>query len=163
MRLYMKKIMFPLLAGLLLTNCNNKKSGEKFELLKSASFLIGNWEHRSLEGTLTETWTKVNDSTYHGEAYFIKEDDTLHHEQISLSQQGTVLTYSPVVKGQNNGKPVRFNLTDSQGKGLIFENPSHNYPQKISYTMLKDSLVAEISGQQQGKQSKERFVMGKVE
>ena len=44
----------------------------------------------------------------------------------------------------------------------MFENPGHDFPKKISYTKItNDSLVAEISGQQQGKPASEKFAMKK--
>jgi hypothetical protein len=35
-------------------------------------------EAQSDGGTLTETWKKANDSTYNGQAYFMKGTDTIH-------------------------------------------------------------------------------------
>ena len=81
-----------------------------------------------------ETWKKVNDSTFKAESYFIKEKDTLHFETIILQQKGEKLTYNATVKGQNNDKAVAFNLTSATEKKLVFENPKHDYPQKITYT-----------------------------
>ena len=79
-----------------------------------------------------------------------------------MQQKGEELTYSAAVKGQNNDKPVAFKLTTQTEKQLVFENPKHDYPQKISYTQItSDSLVAKISGIQQGKPSSEQFSMKK--
>jgi hypothetical protein len=45
---------------------------------------------------------------------------------------------------------------------LVFENPKHDYPKKITYTKINDdSLVAEISGILDGKPSSEKFSMKK--
>ena len=95
---------------------------------------MGNWENKSVDGNLTENWKKVNDSTFQAQSYFIKEKDTLHFESIILQQKGENLTYTATVKGQNNDKPVAFKLTTATEKQMVFENPKHDYPQKISYT-----------------------------
>ncbi|WP_426091591.1 DUF6265 family protein [Flavobacterium sp. DSR3-2] len=143
-------------------SCKNSDANEK-EKIKAANWLLGNWESKSVEGNLTETWEKVNDSTFQAQSYFIKEKDTLHFESITLQQKGDKLTYSATVKGQNNDKAVTFKLTTGTEKQMVFENPKHDYPKKIIYTQItKDSLVANISGIQQGKPSSEQFSMKKI-
>lgn len=77
-----------------------------------------------------------------------------------LQQIGEQLSYKANVRGQNDDKPVAFLLTETKENQLVFENPTHDYPQKISYTQVsKDSLVAEISGIQSGKPSSEKYIM----
>lgn len=151
-----------LLLLLAIVSCKNSDS-DKNEKIKAAKWLLGNWENNSADGNLSETWKKVNDSTFQAKSYFIKEKDTLHFEAITLQQKGEELTYSATVQGQNNDKPVSFKLTTSTEKQMVFENPKHDYPQKISYTQITpDSLVAKISGIQQGKPSSEQFSMKKT-
>jgi RNA-binding protein YhbY len=48
-------------------------------------------------GTLTETWKKANDSTYNGQAYFMKGTDTIHTEKI-LQQVEDELSYNTTIK-----------------------------------------------------------------
>ena len=147
---------------LAIVSCKNSDS-TKNEKIKAASWLLGNWENKAVDGTLTEYWGKVNDSTFQAQSYFIKEKDTVHFESILLQQKGENLTYTATVKGQNNDKPVAFKLTTATDKQVSFENLKHDYPQKISYTQITpDSLVAKISGIQQGKPSSEQFSMKKI-
>lgn len=154
-----KTVIFPVLL-LVFISCQNSNKNDKIKL---SNWLIGKWENKTESGNLEETWTKVNDSTYKGESYFIKGKDTLHFESIVLQQNGEELFYNPTVKGQNNDKPVPFKLTTSTEKQLVFENPKHDYPQKIIYNQItKDSLVAEISGIQQGKPSSDKYSMKKT-
>jgi hypothetical protein len=128
--------------------------------IKTAHWLLGQWEAQSGGGTLTEIWKKANDSTYNGQAYFMKGTDTIHNEKILLQQVEDQLSYNTAIKGQNDDEPVSFILTDRNETQLLFENIKHNYPQKISYTRIsKDSLVTEISGMQSGKLSSEKYIM----
>ena len=151
-----------ILVLLVIVSCKNSDSN-KNEKIKAASWLLGNWENKSADGNLSETWKKVNDSTFQAESYFIKEKDTLHFETITLQQKGEELTYNAAVKGQNNDKPVSFKLTTATDKQLVFENPKHDYPQKISYTQITpENLAAKITGIQQGKPSSEQFSMKKI-
>lgn len=147
---------------LAIVSCKNSESNEK-DKIKVARWLLGNWENKLADRKLSETWKKVNDSTFQAQSYFIKEKDTLHFETITLKQTGEELTYNAAVKGQNGDKPVTFKLTNLTEKQLVFENLKHDYPKKISYTQItEDSLVAEISGILAGKPSSEKFSMKKI-
>lgn len=146
---------------LVAVSCQKKESVEK-DKIKIADWIIGNWENKSAEGILTENWQKLNDSTFNASSYYIKGKDTLHFETIVLAQKGETLTYFATVKGQNEDKAITFASTAESDKQLVFENPKHDYPQKITYTKNADNtLTAEISGNLQGKPSSEKFVMTK--
>jgi hypothetical protein len=158
-----KKIAFLVLITIF-ASCKKADSDDsdknEKDKIKTVHWLLGQWETQSLDGTLTETWKKANDSTYTGQSYFMKGTDTIHTETIVLQQIGDELNYNANVKGQNDDKPVAFILTETNEKQLVFENLKHDYPQKISYTQVsKDSLVAEISGVQSGKPSSEKYTM----
>ncbi len=146
---------------LAIVSCKKTETVEK-DTIKIADWLIGTWENKSTDGVLTESWQKVNDSTFSATSYFIKTDDTLHSEKITLSQKGEMLMYSATVNGQNNDKAVDFGSTTETEKKLIFENPSHDYPQKITYTKENDNtIIAEITGDLRGKKTTERFILKK--
>lgn len=137
-----------------------QKKPAKPTLTQQAGWLIGTWQNKSPEGLLVEKWQKQNDSTYTGKSYFLAGKDTAFAENIVLQQRSGKLYYIPTVKNQNGGKPVKFTQT---GSGLVFTNPAHDYPQKITYKQVKpDSLVAEISGMSKGKFKSEKFPMGRV-
>jgi hypothetical protein len=146
----------------LFISCQNK-SEKNFEQLEKMNWLIGNWENKMDDGILSETWKKENDSTFSGKSYFIvNSKDTVHSETIILTQLNNQLIYSPTVKGQNDDKPIDFIMTSDSENNFVFENPKHDYPQKIVYKKVNEnSLVATISGMQQGKQSTESYPMKK--
>jgi hypothetical protein len=157
----MKKAILSLVILLSIISCQKSKVVAKIVV---ADWLLGNWENKSPDGNLFESWKKVNDSLFIGESYFIKGKDTLHSEKIQMKQKGEALFYIATVKGQNNDKPVTFKYNDTIQKLLVFENPKHDFPQKIMYSQItKDSIVIQISGIQQGKPSSERFSMKKTE
>ncbi|MDD2821923.1 MAG: DUF6265 family protein [Flavobacterium sp.] len=158
----MRKTFTILVLLLVVAACKNSDSN-KNDKIKASQWLLGKWQSKSTDGYLQETWKKVNDSTFQATSYYIKEEDTLHFETITLQQKGEELTYSAAVKGQNDDKPVAFKLTTATEKQLVFENPKHDYPQKISYTQTTpNNLVAKISGIQQAKPTSEQFSMKKI-
>ena len=128
--------------------------------LQQAGWLIGTWENSSEIGDFTEIWTKANDSVYKAESYVVKRNDTLFSEFIKLEEVHGKLAYIVSVPGQNNEKPVRFEMTSGTDKEMVFENPEHDFPNKITYIKITDdSIVAIISGMQKGKPTKEEFPM----
>lgn len=148
------------------TNSNNQKAPETntqtYHKLDMAGWLIGKWQNKSAEGNINEIWVIENDSTYTGKSYFIAGKDTVTSERISLTQIDEELFYIPTVKDQNDGQSVRFRMTSISNDQLVFENPEHDFPQKISYTKIStDYLLAEISGTMNGKERSEQFPMRK--
>jgi hypothetical protein len=157
----MKKAILLLVSLLLFASC--KKSKEVSKIVGN-DWLLGKWENKSDDGHLLEIWKKANDSLFLGESYFIKGKDTLHSEKIQMKKKGEELFYIATVKGQNNDEPVTFKHIDTIQKLLVFENPKHDFPQKIMYSQItKDSIVIQISGIQQEKPSSGRFSMKKSE
>lgn len=157
----MKNAIYILIVILALTSC--KKSKEVSKIVGN-DWLLGKWENKSDKGHLLETWTKVNDSLFIGESYFIKEKDTLHSEKIELQQKDENLLYVSTIKGQNNDKPITFKHNIEIEKQLVFENPKNEYPRKIIYKPIaKDRIFIEVSGIQQDKPSSIRYSMKKTE
>lgn len=161
----MKSYRLPIAAVfaiLCLASCNNSSSENKFAKLEKMKWLVGNWEQKLPDGIISESWAKENDSTFSGKSYFIKGKDTIHLESIVLMQKKDDLLYIPTVNGQNNDEPTTFTLTSEADNTFSFENPAHDYPQKITYKKINDTnLLATISGKQQGKNTKESYPMVK--
>jgi hypothetical protein len=115
--------------------------------LEKANWFLGKWENKTSEGTFSEEWKVENDTIYLGESYFINNNDTLFSETVRLEQRENNLFYIVSVPNQNEEQPVAFKLTSSTVDYLVFENPKHDFPKKITYKLVtKDSLYAEISG-----------------
>jgi len=166
----MKKILIaPILLIVILTfSCKkhdaNGNEIKDYDELYKANWLLGEWEKTDSLGTLKEIWKTMDDSTFVGESYYIQnEKDTIHSERIELMQDKDHLIYTATVKGENNDEPIPFQMTKDADSLLVFENPKHDYPQKIQYKLLKNgSLVATVSGKKNGKASAENYPMVKV-
>lgn len=163
----MKKIIYTLTIIVLIITSACTKYDAKGNIIKSydelqkAKWLLGEWEKSDSLGILKETWISKDDSTFVGQSYYIQnKKDTLHDEQIELVQDGDHLIYKTAVKGENNDAPIPFQMTKDEDSLLVFENPKHDYPQKIQYKLLKNgSLIATVSGKQNGKNSLENYPM----
>lgn len=140
-----------------------KPTTKTYTQLEKAKWFIGEWGNKSAEGDLTERWKKENDSVYHGESYFVTtKNDTVFAEHMQLAEANGKLAFIVTVPNQNNGEAVRFEMTSGTENQLIFENPKHDFPNKIVYNKVgNDSLVAEIFGLKKGKPATEKFAIKK--
>jgi hypothetical protein len=155
------KNIFCGLSVILLMSCSGS-SKKQFDQLNEMQWLIGNWENNLEEGILTEQWSKKNDSTFTGQSYYLKGKDTIHSEKMELTERDEELYYIASVKGQNKNEPVEFKRTAATENAYTFENPQHDYPQKIVYKKNSDiQLNAIISGIQQGKASSENIILNR--
>ncbi len=163
----MKKYILSILLTLSIVSCKKyDKNGrliKDYDELEKANWLLGTWQMETLNGNLKEIWSSKNDSTFLGQSYFINKKDTIHSETIDLVENNGVLQYIATIKGENQNLPTTFNFTETEESELVFENPKHDYPNKICYK-LKDSLNLEItiSGKLLGKKSSEIFKMVKI-
>lgn len=137
---------------------------KSFDELEKANWLLGSWEYKDTTGTLHETWTTDTDSSYVGKSYFvINEKDTLHNESFELIENEEHLIYNSAVIGEDYDEPVPFQLTKDEDSVLIFENPKHDYPNKIEYKLNKNSsLQITISGKVKGKNNKTNYLLYKI-
>lgn len=134
-----------------------------YSQLEKAEWFLGEWSNKMPEGELTERWKKENDSVFKGESYFVVGGkDTVFSEKVDLIETNGKLTYIVTVPGQNEEKPVSFEMSSATDSQMVFENPKHDYPSKIVYNKITtDSIVAEISGVKKGKPASEKFVLKK--
>jgi hypothetical protein len=120
--------------------------------IKKVSWLIGAWQNVSGNEISTEIWEKKNDSVFAAKSFVVVNNDTVFSETISIERHGRSLFYIPTVKEQNHGQAIEFELVSSNEGQLVFENLKHDFPQKITYNKItKDSILAEISGIEEGK------------
>lgn len=132
-----------------------QKQNYDFEKLNS---LVGTWRMETAKGVLYESWQKINDSTLRGYSYKINGKDSILLEQMDLIQKGAIIQYVPLVKDQNNNEAVIFTLSKAEGGIYTFENPSHDFPQKIVYTLPRNNvLLAWIEGKVSGKFKKSEY------
>jgi len=141
--------------------CGNSKK----EPISKSEWIIGTWQHTDKQGNVSyETWKKVSEKELNGKSYVIIENDTTVFEELTLLQKNDSLFYIAKVKGHNEDSPVCFSLKSLNKEKMEFENLQHDFPQKISYQNIQnDSLIAIVSGVQNGIASKYEIPMKRVD
>ena len=150
-----------------LTSCfsssNKKTSKPENHLDRDASFLLGCWQNKIGNEPMYEEWQKVNDTLYAGISYIIIEKDTVLLETMQVTAAKGAMLFTAVTKNQNDEKPVDFIRNQRFPETLLFENLTHDFPQKISYhAITNDSMYAEIEGKSKGQQKTIGFPFHRV-
>ena len=113
--------------------------------------LEGTWKMNTKRGPLFERWKVVGAKELLGTSFKINNSDTLVLENIQLVKKGNDIFYIPSVQDQNHRKPIPFRLISAESNRFVFENPDHDFPQRIIYTLVsRDSITARIEGKKSG-------------
>jgi hypothetical protein len=106
-------------------------------------WMTGAWEHADEQGWADEYWTPLRGDLMLGSARSGTGEKLDFWEQMRIQKEddGAVVLWV-VSAGQ---KPVRFEATVSAENSIVFENPEHDYPQRIYYWREGKELKAEIS------------------
>ena len=134
------------LAGYIIA-CNNtdssttKKSSNSNPAQQQSVFdkLNGTW--RNEDGKSFERWTKNENGSYRSVGFSIKGKDTSWNEQADIYQENDNWIFENTVKGQNNGKPVKFTSSLLNENSVQFSNPAHDFPTDINYTVTGVNIV----------------------
>lgn len=120
-----------------------------FSQIVFPSFLQGTWKVENKE--IYEHWDKLNEQTLKGFSYQISNGQITVSEYLEIIQRKREIVYTATVIGQNQGISVEFKQTNGDSI-LIFENPNHDFPKKISYKKISDTeLFVNVSdGGQKG-------------
>ncbi|MEZ5344995.1 MAG: DUF6265 family protein [Pyrinomonadaceae bacterium] len=125
-------------------------------------WIAGCWENKGkTEGSYTmEHWTKpagmmlaVSRTVKNGRVGFF--------EYLRIIEKGADVYY--VAKPANAEKETSFKLTSLENNNAVFENPEHDFPQRIVYKLEnEDSIAVRVEAEKDGKPSGFGFSMKKV-
>jgi uncharacterized protein DUF6265 len=104
-------------------------------------WMSGHWQ--TADGATEEDWTAPRAGIMLGVSRTIEGGTVREYEFLRLQDGADGV---PVYWGSPNGvTPVGFRLTEAGPSGATFDNPGHDYPQRIRYRRDGDALVATIS------------------
>lgn len=124
-------------------------------MLADVQWLQGCWIATSARGTIEENWTAPRGGTMIGVSRTVRGDSLAEYELVILRQRDSTLEYEAHPARQ----PVAtFTARTASGSGVVFENPMHDFPQRVGYRRVSaDSLVAYIEGTMQGRARRIEF------
>lgn len=106
-------------------------------------WLAGDWVSEAGERWTEERWTPPRAGLMLGVSRSGRGEELREYEYIRISRgDDGAIAYIAMPQG---GAPVAFRLARHHGNSATFENPAHDYPQRIAYVRDGDTLTATIS------------------
>jgi len=122
-------------------------------------WLSGCWQGRQGTAVIEEMWSKPAGTTMLGIGRTVRNDRTVSFEFMQFREQNGTLAFLPQPQG---GAQVTFPLKEFTPAKYVFENLTHDYPQRVSYERKGGQLLASIEGTEKGKFSRQEFLLRKV-
>lgn len=116
--------------------------------LDQLSWMTGSWTSGPGARETEEHWTAPKGGSMIGMSRTVKGDTMVEFEflRIEARPDGIFYLASP------GGRPATpFRLKESSKEKAVFENPEHDFPQRILYWRKEASLCARIEGTRNGK------------
>jgi hypothetical protein len=128
--------------------------------LDQLAWIAGCWKNEFPKVTIEEQWMKPAAGSMIGMSRTASKKKTVAYEFLRIVQQGDSLLYISIPSGQVE---TAFLLTKCTDDEALFENPTHDFPQRIVYHRNNDgSLLAAIEGNENGMLRREEFPMIRV-
>lgn len=105
-------------------------------------WILGTWEGIHGNGIYHEEWKEVSQNELIGKAYLIRKGEIVNPEKLKLHCDESGIFYTADVA--HNPKPVSFRLTQLEEGKMVFENPEHDFPKKITYIKEADNSLRAI-------------------
>jgi hypothetical protein len=123
--------------------------------LDSLAWIAGSWGGVSGGIEMEEHWTAPKGNSMIGIHRDIGNGRTQAFEFLRIEQQGDQIVYLSMPNGQSPATP--FPLREASGSRVVFENRSHDFPQRIIYWKDGTDLRARIEGTINGKAASEEW------
>ena len=127
----------------------------------SLAWLAGCWRSETAEPGSGEQWMLPAGGTMLGMSRMVKQGKTVEHEfmQLRTLADGT-LAFIAQPSGQRMTTFPLLRMTDAE---VVFENPQHDFPQRVAYRLeSRSKLVARIEGIRNGTLRVIEFPMGRA-
>nr|NQU91276.1 hypothetical protein [Bacteroidota bacterium] len=104
------------------------------------SRLVGEWNLTEGNGYI-EKWQFDDDTLMKGVGLSINNGITRITEKLAIVNSNSKISYLATVPGQNDGSTIAFHLVVSTDNSIVFENPEHDFPQRITYWFINDTTL----------------------
>ena len=107
-------------------------------------WMTGHWETRAVNNVVTEeAWSAPRGGLMLGHSRTTSGERTREFEFLRIiADEDGVLSY---IAQPGGGAPVGFRMTAHGATSATFDNPQHDFPQRIVYRRSGDTMVATIS------------------
>lgn len=126
----------------------------------SLAWLSGCWQFERAGRRVREQWMPPDGGALLGMSRTVKDGALLEFEFVRIESRDGRLHYVAKPSGQEE---AAFALARSGPDEVLFENPQHDFPQRIGYRrQSKDSLLAWVEGSRDGRDRRLEFPYQRV-
>lgn len=112
--------------------------------LERARWLAGCWRREGAGRVVDEQWMEPLGTAMLGMSRTVRDGRVVEYEHLRIEARGGSVFYVALPSRQSE---TEFEMDPGSDSTLVFENPEHDFPTRISYVPVgPDSLVATISG-----------------
>ncbi len=134
----MKYLFIALSALLIFPSCQG-------QTVSDFNWLLGTWQRENTKQGTTATEYWVSDAEgMAGQGITLQGSDTVFVENLKIQKKEGDLFY--VAEVAHNPAPTFFKIVTYGKNEFSCENPSHDFPKRIDYTLEGDRLTVVISG-----------------
>jgi hypothetical protein len=124
--------------------------------LADLAWMAGSWSGTTARGIeMEEHWTAPKGNSMIGLHRDVVKGRTALFEFLRIEQQADQIVYLSMPNGRSPATP--FPLKEVAGTRVVFENPAHDFPQRIIYWMDGADLRARIEGTNNGKPASQEW------
>ena len=127
--------------------------------IQQVAWLQGCWQMDAGARVVEEQWMAPRGGVMLSMGRTVRDGKLVEYESVVLREVDGRLAYEAHPSGQPS---VVFMSTTVDASTVTFENPAHDYPQRVGYKRDGDSLLAWIDGTVNGKSRRVEFPYHRV-
>jgi hypothetical protein len=117
--------------------------------INDVEWIVGCWKSSNSKYEAREHWMPPAGKMMVGMSHTISDSKTVGYEYLRIEEQDGKLVYIANPSGQKEASFYQAEITD---KKMVFVNPDHDFPQRITYYLLNDgSIHARVEAEKDGK------------
>ena len=127
--------------------------------VEQVGWLQGCWQMTAGDRFVEELWMAPRGGVMLNLGRTVRGTTLVEYESVVLREQDGGLAYEAHPSGQPTAV---FTALTATGSTVVFENPAHDYPQRVGYRRDGDSLLGWIDGMANGKSRRVEFPYHRV-
>ena len=129
-------------------------------VIASVAWLQGCWQMTSGDRIVEEHWMAPRAGVMLNVGRTVRGDKLVEYEWVMLSERDGALAYEAHPSGQPSAV---FTAQSASGTEVVFENPQHDFPQRVGYRRDGETMIAWVEGTVGGKSRRVEFPYRRVD
>jgi hypothetical protein len=152
--------LIPIFAAVVIAQVTPGRVSAQAAPIERVAWLTGCWTQTNGTVLIEENWMAARGSVMLGVGRTTRGDTLREFEFTRIFMAGDTLVYGALPSGQGY---TEFRASVATGDEVVFENPKHDFPQRVGYQRVgADSLIGFIEGQRGGKTVRHSFPYARV-